>query len=296
VRHKKIAPVFIRFSGKQPIPILRLPNKALKPVRASLLTGRHCVPPFSFELGIYQNIEMNNSEPILPLDADGSLLWLLQHKKASQSIDDAKNDLHEVKLAYSIAVSLITKLAKSVDGKLSKSTVDSIKRGPILAGLISGITLIEYAILGGYNTQAVALLRQEYEAIAALEELKSFKREEGKTPNIKSVKSIPSRIYGQLSNVAHFSHTESLRFLTELQSATNTHQLTVLYPQYIPDLCFKLFSMHVLFLLHIADNQIIEYESLHGISYSNDGFENEISTALNYLISSGALAVEPENT
>jgi hypothetical protein len=162
----------------------------------------------------------------------------------------------------------------------------------ILSGFIVGLTLVEYAILSGYTAQAAALVRQELEAVAALEEIKIGRRIDGKTPNIRHLPSIPGRVYSDLSELTHFSQSSALRLVGQYRgedpdAPENTEQW-LLSPQHVPNTTKQLFALHTVLLLHFALHQSAHYASFQGATPAAQD-ELKFQQAVNILERAGVI-------
>ena len=164
--------------------------------------------------------------------------------------------------------------ASRIAGQFAEYKPELAQRDSILAGFITGLTLVEHAILGGYNVQAAALVRQELEAIAALQEIRLSSRKDGRTPNVRHVPSVPGGVYGDLSNAAHFSDAATLQELTaycgvrvEVPGPT---AVWLLSPQHRAGWTHRVFATHVLLLLHFAEHQADHYYESYGVQSTNE--------------------------
>lgn len=193
---------------------------------------------------------------------------------SKSSVDSALLELGNVIEPYSIAIELIASSASRSIDKFAENKDESSRRDAILTGFIVGLTLVEHSILSGYNAQAAALVRQELEAVAALEELRLGLRKEGKTPNIRYVPSVPGAVYSDLSKATHFSDTPTLRLLCRyygtVPNAPNNTEMWLLSPQHIPNTTKQLFVLHTLLLLHFIEHQFEHYSVLHNFEPTED--------------------------
>lgn len=215
-----------------------------------------------------------SSKPPIQLGEHALYLWCAHYAMSKSSTDSAIVELGEISEAYAIAIEIVASSASRSTDKFAAITLDTSRRDAILTGYIVGLTLVEHAILGGYSAQAAALVRQELEAIAALEELRLGKRKDGKTPNFRHVPSIPGTIYGDLSKAAHFSDTPTLRLLSkyrgEVPEAPGPIEMWLLSPQHVPNTTRQLFALHTLLLLQFAEYQSAHYSELHGSEHTED--------------------------
>ena len=180
----------------------------------------------------------------------------------------ASGELNEIFEAYRLAIEIITSAASLTQKTYHRSKADATRIEGVLCGFIVGLTLVEYAILNGYTAQAAALVRQELEAVAALEEIKVGCRIDGKTPNIRHLPNIPGRVYSHLSELTHFSRSSALRLVGRYRGADpdapeNTEQW-LLSPQHVPNTTKQLFALHTVLLLHFSLHQSAHYASLQG--------------------------------
>jgi hypothetical protein len=184
----------------------------------------------------------------------------------------------EVGGAYDLALGVVASACVRIDNRYGEYKENSSRRGAIIAAYIVGLSLVEVAILEGYGTQAAALVRQELEAIAALEELHQGKRTEAKTPNIANVGTVPGSVYGDLSKLAHFSSTSALRsWITHdrpSENAPGPAEAFLVSPQHQPESTTRLFALHTLLLLHLAQHQAIHYEDLYGVQSTAEELAN----------------------
>ena len=204
----------------------------------------------------------------ISLHEHGSRMRDAHSEMSAATSKKASSDLTDVLEAYRIAIELITSAGSATLGTYHRSGADTNRIEAILAGFIVGLTLVEHAIVGGYTAQAAALVRQELEAIAALEEIKVGRRIEGKTPNVGRLPNIPGRVYSDLSALTHFSRSSALGLVGQYRDVDpyapeNTTQW-LLSPQYIPYTTKQLFTLHTVLLLHFVLHQSEHYASLYG--------------------------------
>lgn len=89
----------------------------------------------------------------------------------------------------------------------------------LIAGFVQGLNIVECAITEGCYVQAAALLRQELETVAALEELKAGIRRDKTTPNVGHVPWSLATLYGDLSAAAHAARHNFLQQILDPQDA-----------------------------------------------------------------------------
>ena len=221
--------------------------------------------------------------PLIPLGEQSLLMWSTHKVMSEASANTALAELAEIAEAYSLALEVIASSASRAVDKFAKMSEDTRRADAILTGFIVGLTLVEHSILGGFGAQAAALVRQEFEAVAALEELRIGSRREGRTPNIRHVPSVPGTVYSDLSKATHFSDTAALRLLGgyrgSIPDPPGETEVWLLSPQHVPNTTKQLFALHTLLLLHFAEHQINHYTVLHGFKVNvpeTDAFERSL--------------------
>ena len=210
----------------------------------------------------------------MPLREPSIRLFAAQAVMRGRSRVAALAEAGEIGDAYDLALNAVASACIRIDGRFGKYEAESSRHGAIIAAYIAGLSLVEIAVLEGFGTQAASLLRQELEAIAALEELRQGRRKETKTPNIAMVGTVPGSIYGDLSKIAHFSSTVALhswiRHNRPLEDAPGPAEAFLVSPQHQPDSTIRLFALHTLLLLHLAEHQAIHYGQLYGIEPTDE--------------------------
>ncbi len=204
-------------------------------------------------------------------------------------------ELGDIEEAYALAYQAVALSARQADGKVSDFAYDSDRRGAILAAFVVGLQLVEDAILDGFNPQASALVRQELEAIAALEEIERGRRVEKQTPNARMVGTLHGRIYGDLTNAAHLSHHATLRTLvgieTEIADVPGLVAANLMSPQHIPESTRRLFGLHVLLMIHLVEHQGLHLADFLGIDVANEAIE-AANQSLQLLARAGVVTME----
>jgi hypothetical protein len=152
------------------------------------------------------------------------------------------------------------------DGVRSKIVGHSQRQIVLIASFIQGLNIAECAISEGYYVQAAALLRQELETIAALEELKSGKRADQRTPNVKHVPWSLGRLYSDLSKAAHAADHDVLQ-----QVLAPDHSLlpedtigVTMTAQFRKNMAWRMMGFHVALLLLLAVHLDAHYKMVSG--------------------------------
>jgi hypothetical protein len=218
-------------------------------------------------------------EPIVPPSVEAGIRLreshrLMRKNARAAALAELGPDLEE---AYSLAYQAVAMAALQRDGIIAKVPEPPDRRSPILAAFVMGLSLVEEALLDGFNPQASALVRQEVEAIAALEEIRLGRRVEGRTPNVSVVETLNGRVYGGMSNAAHLSHHETLRNLVsmraEVDHAPGPVAAYLMSPQHLPETTRRMFGLHVLLMIHLVNHQEAHLEEMHGAELSQEAVD-----------------------
>lgn len=171
-------------------------------------------------------------------------------------------------------------------GKTSESTAHRLW---LIASFIQGIGLCETAISEGFYFQAAALLRQELETVAAINEVNSGVRMNRRNPNVHHVPWSLGQLYGILSEAAHVSETGILQSLLAMAPQGQAAPVTI-EPEFNEVIANKFYGLHVtlLSLLCLALEQL--YEDLYGEGLSE--LESKmLVTAIDFLVKEDALSL-----
>ena len=190
--------------------------------------------------------------------------------------------------AHMLALGAVASAIGRMAGQRLKIVEHSQRQIVLIASFIQGINLSETAISEGYYLQAAALIRQEMETIAALEELKKGIRQDSRTPNVSNVPWGLGRLYGDLSKAAHAADHGFLQGLllpkgVELPAET-TAVTMVQTPD--PELAWRLYGLHVALLLLLAVH-VNDHSELVGTEGLVKSEVQAISTAQQILIDEG---------
>jgi hypothetical protein len=96
-----------------------------------------------------------------------------------------KNDAGHLIDAHQFAFSAVASMIARFSGRPFEQQSKLIEgRMSLTAQFVQGIDICETSIFEGLYSQAAALLKQELETLAAIDEFENDRRKDGKTPNI----------------------------------------------------------------------------------------------------------------
>jgi hypothetical protein len=136
----------------------------------------------------------------------------------------------------------------SVPGQTNKSRSDRLA---LIATFVQGLPPTEDLISEGQYAKATAVLKQDYEIVARLKEVRDGTAKGGETPNVKNAPEGSRHFYGDLNKVAHPSNPELLQHLLTRIDADVVKGLSPM-PCLNSDLAKSLYELHVFTMLCVA--------------------------------------------
>lgn len=210
--------------------------------------------------------------------------------------EQSKNCYGQLLEAHMQIVGAISSAVKRRDGERAVIVDDSQQQIVLIAVFIQGINIVESSISEGYYIQAAALIRQELEIIAALEELKVGKRVAGKTPNVGHSPWSLATLYGDLSSATHAADHDMLQVIMSPDQAGLPDDTTgvIMVQRFQDELSWRLYGLHVALLILLAVHLNDHHTTVHG--ESNGLNETEIIAVKNaqeIMIDEGWLIAQP---
>jgi len=120
--------------------------------------------------------------------------------ESSRLLCDDSNLFREMALALLIR----TMLCKQGEKGHPSPSISS--RISLITSFVQGANCTKNLVLGGYHAKAAAVLKQDYEILTRIKEVKAGKSKDGVTPNVKHAPEGSQRIYGALNDFAHPSN------------------------------------------------------------------------------------------
>jgi hypothetical protein len=179
-----------------------------------------------------------------------------------------------------------------VNGRVSLTKLDGKAHdsGNLMAGFVLGMDVTESAIMHGRYLQASALVRQEIETMAALDEVKRGVRIDGVTPRVSAFDETIRRLYGQLTDAAHVSNRSIVRSASAYQGPVSGLPEDSVARRYFPvldvNLARGLYALHTLITIHIAEQMNAQFAEMYGEGFTAE--ENEaLRSAVDGLVQEG---------
>jgi hypothetical protein len=163
-----------------------------------------------------------------------------------------KKDAGDLIDAHMFATSVVANMTSRISGRRFERQSKEIEgRLTLTAQFIQGIEICEVAISEALYSQAAALLKQELETLAAIDEFEKDRRKNGKTPNVGTgAMRAFGPIYGDLNNIAHPSRDDIARNVVLFEKGEICGPSAI--PQYNQELARFLYGNHVYFIISLA--------------------------------------------
>ena len=185
--------------------------------------------------------------------------------KARQKLRAAwKEDAGDLIDAHQFALSAVYAMIDRFSGRRFEKQPQAVEgRMSLTAQFIQGVDICEVSISEGLYSQAAALLKQQLETIAAIDEYKNNRRKEGMTPSIgRGATSGFGPIYGDLNNIAHVSRHDLARQLVTVERGEIC--APSLIPQYNRELARFLYGNHVYFIVEVGRQTASIFDDIFG--------------------------------
>lgn len=172
-------------------------------------------------------------------------------------------DLLEARLSLlAIAWHLLNAKA-GVPGQTNPSVSERIT---LIMTFFQGVPTVESMISEGQYIKAAALLKQDYETLTRIREVKKSVARPHTTPNVRNAPEGSQRFYGELNDVAHPSSLLHLRSLLYEHNDGPIRGVSCL-PTFVSHTAHSFYSLHVWLLLELTR----EYILLMAEMYPDDG-------------------------
>ncbi|WP_374765249.1 hypothetical protein [Yunchengibacter salinarum] len=163
-----------------------------------------------------------------------------------------KKDAGDLINAHELALSAVYSMIDRLSGRRFEPQPKTVEgRMSLITQFLQGVDVCEVSISEGLYSQAAALLKQQLETIAAIDEYKNDRRKEGITPNIaQGITSKFGPIYGDLNGIAHVSRHDLARQLVTVEKKDIVGPSLI--PQYNRDLAKFLYGNHLYFIIAVG--------------------------------------------
>jgi hypothetical protein len=221
--------------------------------------------------------------PILncPMSSDKpdttSPLFVLIQKSENKIAAESLKEYGPLIVAYNLMGNLLTLLVNQGSEEPTSVSESAAKRISLTGGLLQASTCPESLIRSGQYWAAVAVLRQQMEALSRIIRIRNISTDEAsedhKPPNVSVLPMGLSKNYGRLSELVHVSNGELLQSFVE---TPGSGEVATSIPLYRQDWSVSLLTQHVYQLVVLAT----EIDLLHRELYPNKELIDVISSLL----------------
>lgn len=134
----------------------------------------------------------------------------------------------------------------------------------LIIALVQGIDSVEELIATGQYVKACPTIRQDYESVTRIRELRQRTGMIGTTPNVRNAPEGSQRFYGQLSKITHAQDPSLL--LNFLRSWEREQQSVVVshVPHFVQPLAAYLFYIHVWLVFEVTREALLLFADMYG--------------------------------
>ncbi len=134
----------------------------------------------------------------------------------------------------------------------------------LLVSFVQGVDHVESLITEGQYIKACPAIRQDYEFLTRVRELRKGIAKTAETPNVKNAPEGSQRFYGQLSKIVHPVHPAMLlNFLQSWEDESNS--IVVIYlPHFVEPLASHLYMIHIWLTFEFTREAILLYADVCG--------------------------------
>lgn len=196
--------------------------------------------------------------PHEPLSGDidmflrGAIALLSTSQQARSEIRErAKVDYGGLLDAHLITMSLIMRAVQRSHLNPGTTSASTSERLTLFASFIQGVDLAETAVSEGLYFQAAALIKQQMETVAAMNELAKGQRRDKQTPNVTHLLWRLNVHYGRIQGAAHVSNSALLHDFYQAEAQGEAVPVSIL-PRYSKSAARYLHTLEVAVMLQFA--------------------------------------------
>lgn len=153
-----------------------------------------------------------------------------------------------------------------VPGKTNKGINERLF---LIVTFTQGTYYTEVLISEGQYVKATSALKQDFEIMDRIKEIKSGDSKYGKVPNIKNLPKGLRRFYGELNDVSHISKIDILESVISRIISGNINGVHP-FPEFKPHIAKKLYELHVYLCFEMAREALMLLEEMYGVEASKD--------------------------
>ena len=191
------------------------------------------------------------------------------------------------KIAYGAArldarmqlVAVAWRLMELRNGVPGRTSAEIEERLALITAFYQGVPVIESLISEGQYIKTAAAIKQDYEIVARLREVRTNpEREYGKTPHLRYAPEHSRRIYGQLNDMAHITRHDLIREVLGKNERGEARGFDV-YPRFVADTAIALYDVHLFTLFEVVREHLMLLSDMYGTDVF-DGLDLEMQMML----------------
>ncbi len=132
----------------------------------------------------------------------------------------------------------------------------------LVCAFFQGTTVTESLVSEGQYIKATSALKQDYELLTRIREVKAGQAVAGQTPNVRHAPEGSQRFYGELNKIAHPSNPDLLtQVLAITRDGDSVGPSPV--PKFAPTTAASLYELHVWLILEVFREQLLLFLELY---------------------------------
>ena len=186
------------------------------------------------------------------------------YKKGTEIREKSKKeygtDLLDARLIFLSILSYIISCKSGVPGKTNESISERLL---LIVTFIQGTYFTEALISEGQYVKAASALKQDFEIMTRIKEVRAGMSKYGKVPNIKNAPNGSRHFYGELNDLSHISKANILESVILRNISGNINGVSPL-PVFNAHIAKKLYELHVFLCFEMAREALILFEDMYG--------------------------------
>lgn len=193
-----------------------------------------------------------------------------KHARLANYIDSISDIPPDLINAHILLMGIIGAILEDCANKVIPDNEVIKRKYVLIAAFIQGIYICEQSILDSVYLQAGNLIRQEFEILGLINEIKENKRRDGKTVNVKYGPNGGGRLYGELCSIAHLSIHKVIEEVISYQNSWGDYSATI--PQHQKDKTIEFYGFHVAMVTSLVAELIYFYGEIFNYKFDKHGF------------------------
>jgi len=154
-------------------------------------------------------------------------------------------------------VAVAWRLMEIRNGVPGSTSPEIEERLALVTAFYQGVPVIESLISEGQYIKTAAAIKQDYEIVARLHEVRANPdREYGKTPQVRYAPEHSRRIYGQLNDMAHITRHDLIWEALAKNESGEARGFDV-FPRFLADTAVALYDVHLFTLFEVVRQHVM---------------------------------------